>query len=152
MISPSGSSDSNASSVGLDKINLSTFKTQNGDYHATFALLGKVDGNYPLVKVEQAKIHLALNQLDSAEKLLTKLLASLDTKNGESWYFKTDKQAIVLGNLSDKKCYIAHLLTAVLHLQNKNVAAAASLKTAAKSCGANEEPIKQQVQFDLESK
>lgn len=136
-------------------INLASLHTESGDYAQALQILDLGD-NYLLVKFERGKLFQIIHQAAKAEKSFALVLQGLNDKdiyntpvNQENWYFKNNKAAMTLHNLADKKCYVTYSYAAALQFNNKPTEARRQQQETQKTCGENEETIKEQLQFDL---
>ncbi len=70
-------------------------------------------------------------------------------ENQEPWYYKTDREAIILADPVDKKCYVYYSLAATLFLENHPTEAEAYVNKARELRSAHQPEIRTLVDFDL---
>ncbi|MGH9904248.1 MAG: tetratricopeptide repeat protein [Pyrinomonadaceae bacterium] len=136
--------------------NLAYLYAQQKNYGEALRLYGKLDQNFPLASLEMAHIYRLRGSLEQALRLQESLVGSLDnpdimglSENQAPWYYKTDRDVILLANLVDKKCYVYYSLAATLYLDNHPADAEAYLNKGRELKSAHEPEIKTLVDFDL---
>ena len=136
--------------------NLAGIYVQNGRYDKALDLLKTLEGKYLYVKFELSKVYQLTHDLAAAAKLQEWVLHGLnDTatvnqpENREAWFFKTDKDSILLVSLEDKKCYVNYSLAASLYLNGEQRKAQEHLQQAANLSTQNEANIRRALLFDL---
>jgi tetratricopeptide (TPR) repeat protein len=136
--------------------NLAYLYAQQKNYDEALRLYGKLLQNFPIASLETAHIYRLTGRLEQAWRLQEYVVGSLDNpdimrrpENQEPWYYKTDREAIILADPVDKKCYVYYSLAATLFLDNHPAEAEAYVNKARKLRGAHQPEIRALVGFDL---
>jgi tetratricopeptide (TPR) repeat protein len=136
--------------------NLAYLYAQQKNYDEALRLYGGLDQSFPITSLEIAHIYRLMGRLEQAWGLQENLVGSLDNpdimhrpENQEPWYYKTDREAIVLADPADKKCYVYYSLAATLFLDNHPTEAEAYVNKARELRSAHQPEIRTLVDFDL---
>jgi tetratricopeptide (TPR) repeat protein len=136
--------------------NLAYLYAQQKNYDKALRLYGKLLQNFPIASLETAHIYRLTGRLEQAWRLQENLVGSLDNPdimhrpdNQEPWYYKTDREFIILADPVDKKCYVYYSLAATLFLDNYPAEAEAYMNKARELRSAHQPEIKTLVDFDL---
>jgi tetratricopeptide (TPR) repeat protein len=136
--------------------NLAYLYAQQKNYDEALRLYGGLDQSFVIASLEIAHIYRLTGRLEQAWRLQENLVGSLDNpdimrrpENQEPWYYKTDREAIILADPVDKKCYVYYSLAATLFLDNHPAEAEAYVNKARELRSAHQPEIRTLVDFDL---
>jgi tetratricopeptide (TPR) repeat protein len=136
--------------------NLAYLYAEQKNYDEALRLYGMLDQNFPIASLEIAHIYRLTGRLEQARGLQENLVGSLDNpyimhrpENQEPWYYKTDRETIILADPVDKKCYVYYSLAATLFLDNHPAEAEAYVNKARELRSAHQPEIRTLVDFDL---
>jgi tetratricopeptide (TPR) repeat protein len=136
--------------------NLAYHYAQQKNYDEALQLYGGLDQSFIIASLEVAHIYRLTGRLEQAWQLQENLVGSLDNpdimhrpENQEPWYYKTDREAIILADPVDKKCYVYYSLAATLFLDNHPAEAEAYVNKARELRSAHQPEIRTLVDFDL---
>lgn len=136
--------------------NLAYLYAQQKNYDEALRLYGKLLQSFPIASLEIAHIYRLTGRLEQAWRLQENLVGSLDNpdimrrpENQEPWYYKADRELIILADPVDKKCYVYYSLAATLFLDNHPAEAEAYVNKARELRSAHQPEIRTLVDFDL---